>query len=67
VLDHVTAAAELCAATFGALAGDGWSRRLVYNWPSPAEHDVAWLARHTLHEGVHHLVDVSRIVAGESC
>jgi hypothetical protein len=66
VLVHLATAAELCAATFAALGGESWSRRFVYNWPSPAEHDLAWLARHTLHEGTHHLFDLRRLLTGDS-
>lgn len=31
-----------------------WRRPFVYDWPSPAEHDLAW---HTVHEGEHHFLD----------
>jgi DinB superfamily len=37
-----------------------WARLLVYNFPGPAEHDLAWLGRHTIHECEHHLVDIDR-------
>lgn len=40
-----------------------WARRLVYNYPGPSEHDLAWLGRHTLHECEHHLVDIGRGLA----
>ena len=40
-----------------------WRRRGVYNWPEPAPRTMAWLARHTLHEAVHHLQDVERGLA----
>jgi hypothetical protein len=42
---------------------DDWQRRLVYNYPEPAERDLAWLARHTVHEGEHHLFDVDRLLS----
>ena len=41
-----------------------WSRRLLYNYPEPQEHDLAWLGRHTVHECEHHLVDIDRGMAG---
>lgn len=37
-----------------------WARPLVYNYPGPQEHDLAWLGRHTIHECEHHLVDIDR-------
>jgi len=64
VLQQLQMAGELCAAAFASIEGAAWQRRLVYNWPAPAERDLAWLARHTLHEGVHHLFDIERIVSG---
>jgi S-DNA-T family DNA segregation ATPase FtsK/SpoIIIE len=63
LLSHLEMASELCATAFGGLSAGSWSRRFVYNWPDPAEHDLAWLGRHTLHEGVHHLGDVRRVIA----
>jgi hypothetical protein len=63
VLDQLEMAADLCAAVFGAIEGHAWDRRFVYNWPTAAEHDLAWLGRHTVHEGEHHLMDVGRVLA----
>ena len=37
-----------------------WARLLLYNYPGPTEHDLAWLGRHTIHECEHHLVDIQR-------
>jgi DinB superfamily len=42
---------------------EDWARRLIYNYPGPEEHDLAWLGRHTLHECEHHLVDIDRGLA----
>jgi len=38
----------------------GWGRTGVYEFPEPAVRDVDWMARHTLHELTHHLMDVDR-------
>src|SRR4029453_16194620 len=38
----------------------GWARTGVYNFPETAVRDVDWIARHTLHEVTHHLMDVDR-------
>lgn len=63
VLDQLAMAAELAALVFSALRPADWSRLLVYNWPEPAEHDLAWLGRHTVHECEHHLGDVTEVLA----
>ncbi len=41
-----------------------WQRLLLYNFPGPQEHDLAWLARHTVHECEHHYVDIRRGLEG---
>jgi DinB superfamily len=64
VLEQLTMAAELCADVFAAVEEGSWSRRFLYNWPSADEHDLLWLGRHTVHEGVHHLMDIGRVLAG---
>ena len=62
VLDQLVIAAELCATVFARLDRSAWTRPLTYNWPAPEAHDLAWLARHTLHEGRHHLWDVRKVL-----
>jgi S-DNA-T family DNA segregation ATPase FtsK/SpoIIIE len=66
VADELAAAAELLAGAFDALGGSGapgWQRVIVYHWPETAERDMAWLGRHTVHEGVHHLRDIDDVLA----
>jgi hypothetical protein len=63
VLTHVEVAAELCATAFARIPTNAWTRRFIYNWPSASDHDLLWLARHTRHEGVHHVMDVRRCLA----
>lgn len=63
VVEQLTMAAELCAVVFTGLSLDQWGRRLVYNWPDPAERDIAWLGQHSIHEAEHHLLDVRRVLA----
>ena len=41
---------------------DGWARTGLYAYPEPAQRDVDWIARHTLHELHHHLADVHRVL-----
>jgi hypothetical protein len=61
VLDELDMSARLCALVFEGLGQSAWERRLVYHLPSADASgpvDVAWLGRHTVHEGEHHLMDV---------
>ena len=37
----------------------GWARSLFYNYPTPQERSLRWVAVHTVHEVRHHLADVS--------
>jgi hypothetical protein len=59
-------AGELCSAAaaladvLGSLDEAAWARTGVYNFPAPSVRDVDWIARHTLHEVTHHLMDVDR-------
>jgi hypothetical protein len=55
-------AAELCATVFERLSREQHLRPLIYNYPAPMERDVAWLGRHTVHEGEHHLSDVRQVL-----
>jgi hypothetical protein len=59
-------AAILVGRVFSELSAEEWQRPLIYNYPEPAEHDLAWLARHTVHEGEHHLFDIDWILDRES-
>jgi hypothetical protein len=42
------------------LSDSEWQRRGVYNYPAPQLRTVEWIARHTIHEGVHHILDIER-------
>jgi hypothetical protein len=57
---QVAMAADLLANAFEGLGEAQWSRPLVYGFPDPARRDIEWVAHHTLHELVHHLVDIDR-------
>ena len=60
--DQLGVAADLVAWVFSERSPDDWQRPLVYNYPEPVERDLAWLGRHTIHEGEHHLFDVDRLL-----
>ncbi len=61
--DEIAMAAGLIAWALAGLDTTAWARRCIYNFPEPAERSVEWLAQHTLHEGVHHLFDIDRILS----
>jgi DinB superfamily len=58
VAAELRAAAAALADTFDRLDDAAWARTGIYNWPTRSERDLAWLARHTVHEAMHHLRDV---------
>ncbi|MHB8440195.1 MAG: DinB family protein [Acidimicrobiales bacterium] len=62
VANEIVIAAGLVARAFGGLDTDGWTRFCISNVPEPTARSVEWLAQHTLHEGVHHLFDIDRIL-----
>jgi hypothetical protein len=37
---------------------DEWDRTLIYNYPTPSERSLRWVALHTEHELRHHQADV---------
>jgi DinB superfamily len=54
--------ANLLAIVFDGLSDSQLSRPCIYNYPTPSQRDVTWLGRHTVHELVHHLVDVRSVL-----
>jgi S-DNA-T family DNA segregation ATPase FtsK/SpoIIIE len=62
-LDQLRVAADMAAWTFASVDASQWMRSCLYNDPEPMTRSLEWLGRHTLHEAVHHLMDVRRIVA----
>jgi len=63
VLGQLAMAAELCAAVLDGLAPEAWDRPVLYHFPELTERDLAWVGRHTIHEGRHHLMDIGRGLA----
>ena len=51
-------AAYLFSNVLARLGPEDWQRRVVYNFPTPMEHSLGWVAVHTVHEVEHHLRDV---------
>jgi hypothetical protein len=60
VAGELRAAGTSIADVLDGLDDAGWARSGIHNYPATAERDVDWMARHTLHEVVHHLMDVDR-------
>ena len=54
--------AEALAAAFESLASAEWERTAIHPYPEPAPRSLAWMARHVVHEGNHHLLDVGRVL-----
>lgn len=62
VADELAANAGGMASALEALTPDQWARRGIYTYPEPTERDLRWIARHTVHEGRHHLLDIGRVL-----
>ena len=62
VAGQIVIGADLLAHAFDGLTEDQWARPLIYNFPGPARRDVEWVAHHTVHEMIHHLADIDRIL-----
>jgi hypothetical protein len=52
-------AADALAGVLDGLDGAGWARTGIYHWPVTQVRSVEWIGRHSLHECVHHLKDIS--------
>ena len=64
VEELVKIARELFASNLDRLSPAGWDRLVIYTYPHRAERSLRWLAIHTEHEVVHHLLDVRRQLTG---
>ena len=62
VAGEIRDAAEALTQTLQALEDPAWQRTGIYNWPERRERTVEWIARHTVHEGEHHLTDIHRLL-----
>ena len=60
VARQLSDAAGLFANVLARLDGESWDRCVLYNYPTPLERSLRWVAVHTEHEVRHHLLDVSR-------
>jgi hypothetical protein len=62
VAAQITAAADALGRTLEALDQSGWQRTGVYRWPTTEVRTVEWIGRHTVHEEVHHLLDIEGLL-----
>jgi hypothetical protein len=62
VADELATNAGLMANAVAGLTGEQWDRAGIYGYPEPRERDLHWIARHTIHEGQHHLLDIGRVL-----
>ena len=59
VVEELSTAADRLAARLDAVSADGWARMGIRDeW----EMSVDWMARNSVHEGQHHLVDIARVL-----
>jgi DNA segregation ATPase FtsK/SpoIIIE, S-DNA-T family len=62
VAGELVMAADLLARLLERLDTVQLARTCIYNYPGPTERDIGWVGRHTLHEAIHHLGDVRRVL-----
>jgi hypothetical protein len=61
VARELGASANALADAFDALDEAGWQRTGVYSWPERRPRTLEWVARHSMHEGEHHIMDIERL------
>jgi len=62
VAAELVMAADLFARLIERLDRAQLDRPAIYHYPVTARVDLGWVARHTLHEAIHHLADVRRVL-----
>jgi hypothetical protein len=62
VAGELVMGADLLARLLGRLGTAELARRCIYNYPEPSQRDIGWVGRHTLHEAIHHLGDIRRVL-----
>jgi S-DNA-T family DNA segregation ATPase FtsK/SpoIIIE len=61
VAREVLDAAEALALVFDAMTDEQLDRTVTYNWPTEMVRSLRWVGQHTVHELVHHRMDVQRV------
>jgi S-DNA-T family DNA segregation ATPase FtsK/SpoIIIE len=62
VADQLAANAERLAEVLDGVDAEDWERTAVIPYPEPAPRTLLWIARHVVHEGSHHLLDIGRVL-----
>lgn len=60
VAREVLDAADALALVYDALSDEQLERTVTYNWPQRFERTLRWVGQHTVHELVHHRMDLQR-------
>ncbi|MDE3076443.1 MAG: DinB family protein [Chloroflexota bacterium] len=62
VAAEIEFAGGLLARSFERLDETQWQWTCVYSYPAPTTRTVAWVGRQTMHEAIHHALDISRLL-----
>jgi len=57
---EIAVAADELATALERLSDKTWERGGTYHYPTTQHRTIEWIARNTIHEGVHHLMDIER-------
>jgi hypothetical protein len=57
---EIAEAADALASALERLSPGSWEREGVYNYPTKQLRSIEWIARNTIHEGLHHVMDIER-------
>jgi hypothetical protein len=66
VIRQAADAASMFTNVLARLGPEDWERRVTYNFPTPMERSLRWVAVHTVHEVEHHLGDARQSDARQS-
>ena len=61
VAQEILDAADAFVETLDSLDHPGWQRTGIYNYPTPQVRTVEWIGVHTVHELLHHRVDIGTL------
>jgi S-DNA-T family DNA segregation ATPase FtsK/SpoIIIE len=62
VAEQLAGNAERLAVLLDDVDASDWDRTAVNPYPEPAPRTLLWMARHVVHEGSHHLLDIGRVL-----
>lgn len=60
VAREILDAADSLGRVIDAMGPEHLERTVTYSWPEPRVHTLEWVAQHTVHELVHHRLDITR-------